>query len=616
MHAKNAYVMKALSLALGLGVFSLSCFAAVSTTPYIAIRTQPKYQALTHMPYANPKAPKGGILIQSSNGTFDNLNSMNGKGSSTDGINYVFDSLMSSSLDEPGVMYPLLAKTVTFDQQHPSFVIFDLNPQARFSDGSPLTTEDVKFSFDTYQTKANPGLQMYIADLAKTEVLSKYRIKFSFKSKSNLEMPMILASLPIYSKKDWQHKDFTRVTLQPILGSGPYLIERIDPGRSVTYKRNPKYWAKDLAVNQGRYNFDRLKYVYYRNLDIAFEGFKSGQYTLHEEFMSRKWVTGYDFPAFKSGMIKKYVFEHRNPMTTQSIVMNTRHRPLSDIKLRRAISYAYDFEWQNKALFYGQYQRLQSYFNNSELAATGTPSEAEQKILASFLPKLDPIVREGVLANWRYPVSDASGFNRNSLLKARQLLIEAGYTVQHQTLKDKQGRPVQLELLIHQDSLQRTLMPFVRNLKRLGITVNIRLVDTPQYVERMRRNDFDLTTMALPQSLTPGNEQAQFWGSAAANQVGNYNYSGIQDPVIDAVIQRVIHANSRDELVASTKVLDRLLRAGYYQILTYGKAGNWYAYWDMYERPKVKPALSVGYDYWWSNPEKAQRVARYLRKQE
>ncbi len=589
--------------------------AAVQTTPYIAIHSKAKYSGLSHMPYANPQAPKGGILSEYSNGTFDNLNSMNGKGSSTDGINFIFDSLMSPSLDEPAVMYPLLAKTATFDPGHTHFVIFDLNPKAKFSNGQPLTAEDVKFSFDTYQSKANPGLQMYIADLAKTEVLSKYQVKFSFKSENNAEMPMILASLPIYSKQDWKNKDFSRITMEPILGSGPYLIERIDAGRSITYKRNPDYWGKDLAVNRGRYNFDRLKYVYYRNMDIAFEGFKSGQYTWQEEFTARKWVTAYNFPAINNKMVKKFEFKHRNPMTMQSIVMNNRRAPLNDIQFRRAVSYAYDFEWQNKALFYGKYRRLQSHFDNSELAATGKPSAAELKVLQPYLSKLNPIVKQGVLADWKYPVSDGSGFNRQNLLTARQLLIDAGYSVKAGQLRDHQGKPIQFELLIHQDGLQRTLMPLVRNLKRLGITVSIRQVDVPQYLERMRRNDFDLTTLAMPQSLTPGNEQFQFWSSSAADQVGNYNFSGIKDPVIDAVIQKLVKSSSREELITHTKVLDRLLRAGYYQILTYGKGENWYAYWDMYEHPQTLPTLSVGLDYWWSNPKKAQAVANYLRRQ-
>ena len=596
----------------GLSLLTQGLWAAVQTTPYIAIHSQPKYAGLSFMPYANAQAPKGGYLSTASNGTFDNLNSMNGKGSSTDGVEYLFDSLMSNSLDEPGVMYPLLAEKVTYDPKQTQYVIFHLNPKARFSDGSAVTAEDIKFTFDTYKTKSNPGLQMYLADLDKTEVLSKYAVKMSFKSANNAEMPLILAQMPIYSKRDWQKKDFTRVTMQPILGSGPYLIDRIDAGRSISYKRNPNYWGKDLPVNKGRYNFDRLKYVYYRNLDIAFEGFKSGQYTLHEEFTARKWVTEYHFPAVQAGMVVKYRFQHQNPIPTQSFVFNTRRAPFQDIRFRQAITYAYDFEWQNKALFYGQYRRLQSYFANSELEAKGTPSPAELAILKPYLARLNPIQRQGVLQNWKYPVSDASGFNRNNLLTARQLLIKAGYTFKNGRLLDTQGKPIRIEFLIHQDGLQRTLMPFIRNMKRLGVEVAIRHVDVPQYIERMRTKDFDMTTNVMPQSLNPGNEQAQFWGSASADQPGNYNYAGIKNPVIDAIVQQVIHAPSREQLVLKTRVLDRLLRAGYYQIPTYGKGENWFAYWNMYHQPKVKPKLSSGIDYWWSDAGQAQKVTRYL----
>ena len=599
----------------GLVFLSQALNAAVQTTPYIAIHSQPKYAALAVMPYANIHAPKGGYLSQASNGTFDNLNSMNGKGSSTEGIDHLFDSLMANSLDEPGVMYPLLAEKATFDPDKTRYVIFHLNPKARFSDGSAVTAQDVKFSFDAYQTKSNPGLQMYLADLDKTEVLSKYAVKMSFKSENNAEMPLILSSLPIYSAKDWQGKDFTRVTMQPILGSGPYLIDRIDAGRSITYKRNPNYWGKDLPVNKGRYNFERLKYVYYRNLDIAFEGFKSGQYTLHEEFTARKWVTEYDFPAVKAGMVVKYKFQHQNPIPTQSFVFNTRRAPFDDIQFRQAISNAYDFEWQNKALFYGQYQRLQSYFSNSELEAKGVPSQAEMAILKPHLARLSPIQRQGVLKKWQYPVSDASGFNRAHLLMARQQLLQAGYRVKNGQLLDTKGKPIRIEFLIHQDGLQRTLMPFIRNMKRLGVQVSIRHVDVPQYIERMRSKDFDMTTSVMPQSLNPGNEQAQFWGSASADQPGNYNYSGIKNPVIDTLIEQIIQAPNREQLVLRTHVLDRLLRAGYYQIPTYGKGENWFAYWNMYHQPKVKPKLSAGIDYWWSDAAQAKKVNQYLRKQ-
>ncbi|MGQ8974233.1 extracellular solute-binding protein [Acinetobacter schindleri] len=599
----------------GISVITQGAWAALQTTPYIAIHSQPKYAELTHLPYANPAAPKGGYLSQSANGTFDNLNAMNGKGTAADGVEYLFDTLMVSSLDEPGVMYPLLAEKVTYDPKKTAYVIYHLNPKARFSDGTPVTAEDIKFSFDTYTSKGNPGLQMYLSDLDKTEVLSRYQVKMSFKSNNNSEMPLILAQMPIYSKKNWQGKDFSRITMQPILGSGPYLIESIDAGRSISYKRNPNYWAKDLPVNRGKYNFDRLKFVYYRNMDVGFEGFKSGQYTVHQEYTARKWVTEYNFSAIKDKMVVKYNFNHENPIPTQSFVFNTRRAPMQDIRFRQALTYAYDFEWQNKALFYGQYHRLQSYFANSELEAKGIPSAEELAILKPYLAKLDPIQRAGVLKDWKYPVSDASGFNRKNLLVARELLLKAGYRYHNAQLTDPKGKPIRLEFLIHQDGLQRTLMPFIRNLKRLGITVNIRHVDVPQYIERMRSKDFDMTTNVLPQSLNPGNEQAQFWSSASADQPGNYNYAGIKNAVIDDAITKVIQAPDRQQLVIRTKVLDRLLRAGYYQIPTYGKGGNWYAYWNMYEQPKIKPKLAVGFDFWWSNPQKAAQVSQYLRRQ-
>ncbi|WP_032881352.1 extracellular solute-binding protein [Acinetobacter sp. WC-323] len=605
---------KRLSLCYGLSLFAPLSFAAIHTTPYLAMHVQPKYAQLKAMPYANPNAPKGGVLSQSSLGTFDNLNSMNGKGSSTEGVNYLFDSLMDRSLDEPRVMYPLLAEKVSYDPDHLQSITFHLNPKARFNNGQPLTAEDVKFTFDTYQSKANLGFQMYLSDLARTEVLSRHQVKFIFKSKHNVEMPLIVASLPIYSKLDWKNKDFSRVTLHPIVGSGPYMVERIDAGRSITYKRSPNYWAKDLAVNKGRYNFDRLKYVYYRNLEVSFEGFKSRQFNLYEEKNIRNWVTSYHFPAAKAGLVKKYKTRLATPLDIQSLVFNIRRAPLNDIHLRQALTYAYDFEWQNKALFFNQNQRLQSYFDNTDLAATGRPSAAELKILQPYLAQLNLVIRQGVMADWHYPVSDGSGFNRRNLLIAQKILKDAGYVIRDGKLYDHTGKAVQIELLMQQENPQRELMPFVRNLKRLGVQVNLRQVDVPQYMERIRRQDFDMMVLKLPQTLTPGKEQAQFWGSAAADEAGNYNYSGIKHPVIDQMITKIVRAKTREEVVLYSRILDRLLRAGYYQILTYGKPERWFAYWDIYQQPSVKPKLSVGWEYWWVDADKAKKQGQSIQK--
>ena len=613
MRNKFAYV-KILISALLLSNHS-GAWAALQTTPYLALQVQPKFANANAMPYANVNAPKGGRLIESKNGTFDNLNGMNGQGRSVEGSNYLFDTLFSKSLDEPNVFYPLLAEKVEYDPEKTQYATFYLNPKARFSNGQPLLAEDVKFTFDTYLTKSNLGLQMYLADLDQTIVLSKHAIKMTFKSGNNKEMPMILSQMPIFSKKDWENKDFTRVTLKPILGSGPYTVKNIDAGRSITYQRNPDYWGKDLPVNRGRYNFDQIKYVYYRNMDIEFEGFKSGQYTFHKELRARRWMTEYNFPAYKAGMVKKYTAKLENPATTQSYVFNIRKKPLDDIYLRQAMTYAYDFEWQNKALFYGQYQRLQSHFQLSELEAKSKPSQAELKILSPYLSKLHPLQREGVLKEWKYPVTDASGFNRSGLLKAREILLKAGYQFKQGRLIDRRGKPVEFELMIHQEGLQRTLMVYIRNLKKLGIQVNIRKVDVPQYLERMRRYDFEITTMVMPQSLNPGNEQAQLWSSKAANEKGNYNFSGIQNSVIDHVIRGVIEAPNRKELILHTQVLDRLLRAGYYQILTYANDKELYAYWNMYQQPKIKPKLAIGEDYWWIDAKQEKKIAQYLRKQ-
>ena len=589
-------------------------WAALITTPYIALHSPPKYSHLQSLPYANSQAPKGGALILAADGSFDNLNSMNGKGNVTEGINYIFDSLLSKSLDEPGVYYPLLAEKVSFDPKKTAFIIFHLNPKARFSNGQPLTAEDVKYSFELYQTQSNFGLQMYLADIHQLEVLSPLKIKMHFKSGHNPEMAMIVAQMPIYSKRQWQGRDFKDLTLKPILGSGPYVIERIDPGRSISYQRNPQYWGKDLLVNRGRYNFDRIQYRYYRSPEIKFEAFKSGQFTLHEEKQVNRWIRDYQFPAVRQGQVKRYRFRHQNPVPTQSLVFNTRRQPFADIRFRQALSFAYDFEWLNKAMFYGEYQRLNSFFSNSELASRGRPSAQELQILKPHLQKLHPVQRQAVLQDWQYPQSDASGFNRQNLLKARQLLLKAGYRYQQGQLVNASGQAVKIEFLLHQMEQQRHLMPYLRHLKRLGIQANIRMVETAQYYERLRNYQFDMIVDSMPQSLTPGQEQKQFWSSQAAKQVGNYNYAGIQNPAIDAVIKQVIQAQNREQVIDSTRALDRLLRAGYYHIPTYGTGEYWYAYWNMYQQPKLKPKLSAGIDYWWVDAAKAQHVANYFKQ--
>ena len=591
--------------------------AAPITQNYIALHSKPLYQNAAAMPYANPKAPKGGMLSQASVlPTFDNFNTLNGKGTPAEGVGLMYDSLMASSLDEPGVRYPLLAERVTSDPNDPSYVIYHLNPKARFSDGSPVQASDVVFSFNTLLTKGAPGIKVYLGEVDKVIALDKLTVRFNFKAKDNAELSSIVAEVPIYSKKDWQGHDYERVSLRVPLGSGPYLMDNFVAGRSITYKRNPNYWAKELSVNVGRYNFNRMRYLYYRNTDIAFEGFKAGQYFFQEENKARTWSIGYNFPAFKQKYVVKQAIANENPVNLQAFVFNTRRPIFADIKVRQALTYAYDYEWLNKALFYGHYDRIQSYFYNSELAATGTPSANELKLLNPWLDKLSPIQRAGVLSHWQFPKSDASGFNRNNLLKARQLLLDAGYKYQNGKLLDKSGKPFQFEILIRQDGLQRTILPFTRNLARLGIDATIRLVDAPQYIQRQRTFDFDMITLASSTPISPGNEQLQYWGSASADQEGNFNLAGIKNPAIDAMIDKIIRAPSREQLIVSTRAMDRLLRAGYYMIPTYSKSKYWVAYWDMYAYSPQRPKYDLGIDYWWVDPAKEKRVLQYLQGQE
>lgn len=589
--------------------------ATLVTQSYFSLNSQALYAAVPAMPYAHLQAPKGGVLAVAADGSFDNLNSMNGKGNAALGIHYVFDSLLSKSLDEAGVYYPLLAQKIRFDPKQTSTVIFDLNPKARFNDGSALTAEDVKFSFDLYQTQANLGLQMYLSGLKKTVVLSKHQVQMQFQHSHQPEMIPILAQMPIYAKKQWQQRDFKKISLTPILGSGPYRIQTIHAGQSIVYQHNPNYWGKDLPVNRGRYNFNQIIYRYYRSPEVQFEAFKAGKISFFEEKQIQRWMRAYHFLAQKNGFIQQLAFKHQNPIATESLVLNTRRAPLSDIRFRQALTYAYDFEWLNKAYFFGQYQRLNSFFSNSELASKGKPTPAEYQMLSPWLAKLHPIQRDLVLKDWRYPISDATGYHRQHLLVARSLLLKAGFHYVNGQLQDAKGQPVQLEFLLHQVDQQRLILPYIRNLKRLGIDAKIRMLDAAQYDERKRQYQYDIILDNMPQSLQPGQEQAQFWGSQAAQEVGNYNYAGVSNPAIDAVITHLNQTTDRVEMITTVHVLDRLLRAGYYHIPTYGTGQIWYAHWSMLQHPQRLPKLNIGLDYWWSDAQQQQAVANYLKQQ-
>ncbi len=589
-----------------------SAHAEIISTKALGHNSTAEYIDAPYMPYANPEAPTGGTLSLDARGTFNAANKWMTTGVAMIGTDYLYDTLMTGSLNEAFTMYPQLATGVTYDTEDASWIIYHLNPKAKFWDGTPVTSSDVKATYEAILTKGPMYIRSYLGDIKEVQIIDEQQVKFVFASKDNKEILLTVGQFPIFAKSSID-ANFEKITLTPLMGSGPYQLGRVDAGRSVSYVRDPNYWGRDLAVNRGRYNFDIIKFVYYQSDEIAFEGFKSGQYRFRPENKASNWATGYHFPAVKAGMITKESISSQNPVPMQGLVMNMRRPLFQDIRVRQALSLAYDFEWMNKTLFHGQYERLQSFFHGSELAATGTPSTAEMKVLSPLLSDLEPIQRQGVLADWQLPTSDGSGFNRDSLLKARQLLLDAGFYYEDMKLYQPDGKRAQIEVLMTGDSLSRVLLPYIRNIERLGFAANLRQVDGPQYYERTRSFDYDMTTDVFAQSLSPGAEQAAFWGSAAADEPGNHNTIGIKNPAIDSLVEALGAAESREEIILYTQVLDRLLRAGHYLVPLYGKSGTNVAYWNQY-RHATLPTNAVGIDYWWVDKESEAKVNQYLRR--
>ncbi|MES1964917.1 extracellular solute-binding protein [Psychrobacter sp. AH5] len=607
----KAIWLNATSLSVAISLASIS-HAEIISTKALDHNSTAEYIDAPFMPYANPEAPSGGTLSLDARGTFNAANKWMTTGVAMVGTDYMYDTLMTGSLNEAFTMYPQLATGVTYDTEDASWIIYHLNPKAKFWDGTPVTSTDVKATYEAILSKGPMYIRSYLSDIKEVQIIDEQQVKFIFKSGDNKEILLTVGQFPIFAKSSVD-ADFEKITLTPLMGSGPYKLGRVDAGRSVSYVRDPNYWGRNLAVNRGRYNFDIIKFVYYQSDEIAFEGFKSGQYRFRPENKASNWATGYNFPAIKAGMIVKESISSQNPVPMQGLIMNLRKPLFQDIRVRQALSLAYDFEWMNKTLFHGQYERLQSFFHGSELAANGTPSTLEMQVLTPLLKELEPRQRQGVLSEWQLPKSDGSGFNRDSLLKARQLLLDAGFYYQDMKLYQPNGQLAQIEILMTGDSLSRVLLPYIRNIERLGFTANLRQVDGPQYYERTRSYDYDMTTDVFAQSLSPGAEQAAFWGSTAADEPGNHNTIGIKNPAIDKVVEALGDAESREEIILYTKVLDRLLRAGHYLVPLYGKSGTNVAYWNQY-RHATLPTNAVGIDYWWVDKEAEAKVDSYLRR--
>jgi microcin C transport system substrate-binding protein len=585
----------AIAAAAAVGNYGLSLFGNLKYGP-----------DFTHFDYANPQAPKGGTLQLSAIGTFDTLNPFVIKGVPAEGLSRIFDTLTVASEDEPGSEYGLVADSIAVAPDRLS-VLYTIRKTARFHDGTPMTPDDVVWTFNTLRAQGNPFYRSYYGDVTKVEKEGERGVRFYFKSAANRELPQILGEMPVLSKAYWSGRDFTKTTLDPPLGSGPYEIAKVDPGRSITYRRVADYWGSDLPVNKGRYDFDTIRYDYYRDATVALEAFKAGQYDLRVENSSKNWATGYDCPALRAGLIKKVLIPNQLPSGMQGFGFNLRRPIFQDPRVREALAYAFDFEWSNKNLFYGAYQRTRSYFDNSELAATGLPTGEELKILDQFRGQIPDAL---FTKEYDPPKYDGSGDIRAGLLAALKLLQEAGWTFKGERLVNaKTGQPFEFEILLDNPQFERIVLPMVANLRRLGITARVRTVDTAQYQRRMDTFDFDMTVVLFPESLSPGNEQRQFWGSRAADELGSQNLLGIKSKVIDTLIEELVHAPDRASLVAYVRALDRVLQHGYYVIPNFHLAAYMVAYWDKFGRPTVSPKYGLGLDTWWVDPVAEKALA-------
>ncbi|MGA8138710.1 MAG: extracellular solute-binding protein [Pseudomonas gingeri] len=560
----------------------------------------PKYPAdFQHVDFVNPDAPKGGTFRQSSMGGFDSLNPFISKGVPADGLDLIYDTLMRHGLDEPFTEYGLVAEKIERAPDN-SWVRFYLRPEARFHDGHPMRAEDVVFSFQTLIKDGAPLYRTYYADVDDVIAEDPLRVLFKFKRTTNRELPMILGQLPVLPKHWWADRDFNKGNLEFPLGSGPYKLAEVRAGRSVRYERVKDYWARDLPINRGFYNFDAMVMDYYRDGTVALEALKAGQFDYWLENSAKNWANAYNTPAVAQGRLIKEQIPNRNPTGMQGFIYNLRKPMFQDIRVREALSLLFDFEWTNKQLFNGAYHRTRSYFENSEMAATGLPDAAQLAILEPLRGKIP----EQVFTQAFEPsVCDASGMIRPQQRRAYQLLLEAGWRIVDDKMVDAQGKPVSIEFLLAQTDFERVLLPFKRNLADIGIDLVIRRVDVSQYISRLRSRDFDMVVGSFPQSNSPGNEQREFWKSSSADKPGSRNLMGLKDPAVDELVEALIDSDSRQSLVEHARALDRVLQWGFYVI------PNWHiktwrvAYWDHIGHPKVSPAYDIGLDTWWMKPD-------------
>ena len=562
-----------------------------------------------HLEYVNPGAPKGGLLHLATVDTYSTLSPFTLKGVSAAGAGLPFESLLEGSADEADAAYGLIAEGVALAPDRRS-VRFLLRPEARWHDGTPITARDVAFSYEILTSEGHPAYANQLAGVERVETTGDHDVTFHLADPDNRKLPLIVGGLSVVSEAYYRDREFGETTMEPPLGSGPYRVAKVDPGRSVTYERVADYWGAGLPLNVGRYNFDTVVYDYYRDRTVLVEALKAGEYDFHEEYTSKVWATQYDIPAVEEGWLVKDVLKDNTPSGVQAFFFNTRLPKFQDRRVREALAYAFDFEWLNKNQFYGLYDRMASYFENSELAARGLPSEAE---LALLEPHRGAVPEEVFTKAFVPPATDGSGNNRGNLRTARAMLKEAGWVTKDGALvHGETGEPMTVEFLYFEPTFERIYAAFGRSLERLGVGVNLRLVDGAQYEERLKTHDFEVTTIRFVFSLSPGAELNSFFASSTVDQVGSFNIAGINDPVVDALMGEVAAATDRPSLIAASRALDRVLLWGHYMIPQWYKGAHHLVYWNKFDRPAVKPRYARGFfDTWWVDREKDDALRAY-----
>ena len=561
----------------------------------------PKYTTtFPYFDYVNPTAPKGGTLRLAVDGTYDSFNPFIPKGNaaSTGSV----ETLLVNSADEPFTAYGLVAKTMEWPADR-SWVIFNLRPEARWHDGTPVTADDVVWSFETLVEKGMPFYRYYYSAIDSAEALNTHRVRFNFKESGNQELPLITGQLPVLPKHYWASRDFSATTLDPPLGSGPYRIQKFEAGRYIVQERVTDYWGANLPVRRGMNNFDIIRTEYFRDATPIRLALKAGDIDFRLENQSKAWADDYNVAVVDKGLLNKEMVPHRQPTGMQAFVMNTRRTLFQDPRVRQALGYAFDFEWSNRTLFNGQYTRTTSYFSNSELASSGLPEGSELALLEHYRGRIPDTVFNQA---FKIPVTDGSGRPRENLRKATALLKSAGWSVRDlKLINEATGVPFRFEVLLSSKAFERIVLPYTQNLKLLGIEAKIRLVDRTQYMERYRQKDFDMLVAVWGQSETPGNEQREYWGSDAADSVGSRNLAGIKDPVVDELIELLVKSDSREQLNVRTRALDRVLLWGHYVVPHWHIRADRVLYWDKFSRPATPVRSGVMRSRWWYDTQKA-----------